>query len=288
MTHRPRKRPENPWLGELHDLLRALGGAYLFGTPLLYTMEMWWLGTASPLWRLLLYLILAFGLNLMLASFSGFRHQRTLGGNLEQAVDALAVGVVAATLMLLVLNRISWGDPLGSSLGKIIVQTVPLSLGASIANSLFARPAHEEDGGSQEQPPAPTASHALLNDLGATVAGGVFIGFSVAPTDEIPMLAAGLTLPHALALMVFSGLLSYVIVFTSLHGEEPAHGQNLPFQHPFTETVLAYALSLGVAFVTLLLYDRIAWGAPLLGALHQVLVLGLPVTVGGAAGRVIV
>ena len=288
MTRRPRRRPENPWLGEAHDLLRALGGAYLFGIPLLYTMEMWWIGTTSTLGRLLLFLALAFGLNLLLAAFSGFRHRRTLGGNLEEAVDALAVGIVAATLMLLVLNRIGWGDALGSSLGKIIVQAVPLSLGASIANSLFAGPAHEEDGGGQAQYPNPTAGQALLNDVGATVAGGVFIGFSIAPTDEVALLAAGLTLPHALALMVFTGLLSYVIVFTSLHGEEPAHGQDLPFQHPFTETVLAYALSLGVALTVLLIFDRIAWGDPLLGALHMVLVLGLPVTVGGAAGRVII
>ena len=110
----------------------------------------------------------------------------------------------------------------------------------------------------------------------------------MAPTDEIEVLAAGLDLTHALALMIFTCLLSYAIVFSSLHAQEPAHGRGLPFQSPFTETVLSYALSLGVAFVVLLLFDRIRLDDPLLPLLRQVLVLGLPVAVGGAAGRVLI
>lgn len=283
-------RKDNAWLREANDFLRALGGAYLFGIPLLYTLEMWQIGSYSAGWQQLLFLLLAFGLNLVLAHFSGFKQQRPFSGNLEQAIDALAVGVVAAAMMLLVLNLVQWGDPLAPSLGLVVAQAVPLSLGAAIANSLFSTPNHQGNGADQTPPAAtrPSALQALLNDVGATLAGGVFIGFSIAPTDEVRMLAARLDFPHALALMVFTGLLSYAIVFTTLHDQDAARTKALPFQNPFTETALAYALALLVAFAILLLLGRIELSEPLHSLLRQVLVLGLPVTVGGAAGRVII
>jgi putative integral membrane protein (TIGR02587 family) len=288
MAIRTRAQDANPWLKEVQDFVRALGGAYLFGIPLLYTLEMWSIGVTGEPGRLAVFLALAFALNLVLAYFSGFKHKRTFIGNLEEAVEALAVGVVAGTVMLVVLNRLRWGDPWAASLGMIIVQAVPLSLGAAIANTLFSRPDREE-GDPAQQPAAPASIwSALLNDVGATLAGGVFIGFSIAPTDEVGVLASELDLAHALALMVFSCLLSYAIVFTSLHTDEAAHGRGLPFQHPFTETALAYGLSLAVAFVILLLFNQIELGDPLHNLLHHVVVLGLPVTVGGAAGRVII
>ena len=37
----------NAWRSELRGVVRALSGAFLFGIPLLYTMEMWWLGEIS-------------------------------------------------------------------------------------------------------------------------------------------------------------------------------------------------------------------------------------------------
>jgi putative integral membrane protein (TIGR02587 family) len=276
----------NPWRREALAFVRGLGGAYLFGIPLLYTMEMWWIGTLAGLGQLLLLLAMTFALNLVLAYFSGFKHNRTFIGDVEEAIDAVAIGAVASTVMLLVLNRISPGDPLAASLGKIVVQTVPLSLGASIANTLFSPPNHDSE--DSERPAAPNPWHALVNDVGATLAGGVFIGFSIAPTDEVGLLAAGLDFTHALALMLFTALLSYAIVFTSVAAQEPAHGQGLPFQHPLAETALAYALSLAVALLILLLLGRLSLGDPLPGVLRQVLVLGLPVSVGGAAGRVII
>ena len=61
--------------------MRALAGAYLFGIPLLYTMEMWWIGTFAPLLNLALFLVVAFSLNLTLAHLSGFKHSgRGLSG----------------------------------------------------------------------------------------------------------------------------------------------------------------------------------------------------------------
>jgi putative integral membrane protein (TIGR02587 family) len=116
--------------------------------------------------------------------------------------------------------------------------------------------------------------------------GALFLSFSIAPTDEISMLAAELDYAHALALIALSLLVTYVIVFASGFGTGQ-HEQQGPFQSPLTETVLAYVLSLLVALAALFLFDRIEWGDPLAEIVAMVLVLGLP-AVGGAAGRLVV
>jgi len=279
-----------PWEKELDDLAHAFSGAFLFGVPLLFTMEMWWIGEYAALWKLFLFLILAFGLNVMLAHFAGFKEETTLWANLSQATQAVAVGAVTSTVVLLVLNRLEPGDPLDSILGKIIIQAVPLSIGASAANSILSRRENPaEEGASTPNAPQPTSSplRVILVDLGATMAGGIFIGFTVAPTEEIPMLAASLDYGNALALIGLTLLVTYVIVFQSdfsprQPGENPG-----PFRLPITETALSYVVSLVLTLIILVLFDQVKWGDHPFSVLSETLVLGLPTAIGGAAGRVL-
>ncbi len=272
------------WRRELDDFLRAFSGAYIFGVPLLFTMEMWWIGTYAAWWKLLAFLLLALVANFGFTYAAGFKRESSFRLTINQAVDAVAVGIVAATAMLLVLNRIRPGDPPDSVLGMIVIQAVPLSIGASVANEIFGQRGERRRDG--DQPRAPLRPwQELLSDVGATIIGGIFVGFSVAPTEEIPMLAAGLDYVHLLALIGLTLVLSYAIVFASGFDEAPAEG---PFQRPLTETVLAYVVSLAVAGVTLFFFDQISAGEPLHAAIEQTLVLGLPTTIGGAAGRLVI
>jgi uncharacterized membrane protein len=80
-----------PWKSELDDMARAVSGAFLFGTPLLFTMEMWWIGTYTEMWRLLLFLALALWVNTMLALMSGFKEGNTWDA-VQQALEAVALG----------------------------------------------------------------------------------------------------------------------------------------------------------------------------------------------------
>src|SRR5215208_8404542 len=90
-----------PWEREFDDFVRALSGAFLFGVPLLYTMEMWWIGSYSELWRLGVFLVLALVLNFSLARFAGFKQEPpTLARRLNETVDAVAVGLLASTIVL--------------------------------------------------------------------------------------------------------------------------------------------------------------------------------------------
>ncbi|RJP74386.1 MAG: DUF2391 family protein [Candidatus Zixiibacteriota bacterium] len=65
----------SPWQREVNDFVRAFSGAFIFGIPLLFSMEMWWIGVYGDLWKLLLFLLLAFGINLNLAVFTGFKRE---------------------------------------------------------------------------------------------------------------------------------------------------------------------------------------------------------------------
>ena len=290
MSSEPVKQArEHGWVDEAASFGRAFAGAYLFGIPLLFTMEMWWIGTYADLWKLILFLALTFLANVVLTYLAGFKPRRetSLIASIDESVDTLAVGVVASLIVLLVLNRIAPGDPLDAILGMVIVQTIPLSIGASLANAVFDR----REGRTGEQPSA-AESHAwrdALNDLGATIIGGGFIGFSIAPTDEIQLLAASVDIYHEVALVVLTLVVGYIIVFTSGFDPESAGPRPTgPFQHPITETVVSYVVSLSVAFWALYLLDRVDFGDPFPSVLSQVLVLGLPTMVGGAAGRLAV
>jgi putative integral membrane protein (TIGR02587 family) len=296
------------WRQEVSDFVRALSGAFLFGTPLLFTMEMWDLGATVAPWRLLLFLVVALLASAGLAYSTGFRHQEgrpSLVASLEEAVDAVAVGVVASVCVLLALNRISLGDSLGGAAGKVAVQTVPLALGASVANAVFARGGRQgdaEDEGKGAQPPrdgdkdkpsggaaraAPGPWTATLIDVGATMVGAVFVCVSIVPTDEVPLLASGMTYWHELALIALTLAVSYAIVFAS--GFDP-EGNERPegiLQHPLSETAVAYVVSLAISLAALLLFNRVTPEEPLGFAVSQTLVLAFPAAVGGAAGRLV-
>jgi putative integral membrane protein (TIGR02587 family) len=277
------------WRDEIGGILRAVSGGFIFATPLLYTMEMWWIGTTAELWKLLLFLgiaaLITFGL--ARSRSGGFKEETSRFSSLEQALDGVAIGLVGAVIVLTVLNRIELGDPLETVLGKVIVQAVPLCIGAAVANAIFGPHGERSREGEELSEGEQSARQAFLADFGATMIGSIFLAFSIAPTDEVSVLAAELDYAHQLALIALSLALTYVIVFASGFGTGQ-HEQRGPFQSPLTETVLAYLLSLLVALIALTLLDRVEWGEPLGEILAMVLVLGLPATVGGAAGRLVV
>jgi putative integral membrane protein (TIGR02587 family) len=280
-------RLSDAWRDELRGLVRALSGAFLFGIPLLYTMEMWWLGDTAGPGHLLLTLVTALVANFALVTAAGFKDEKSLFSRIEQTLDAVAVGAVGATIVLLTLNQLNADQSPLAMLGKIIIQALPLSIGASLANIVFEG-SQSREGDDGERSRMPSWWHALFNDVGATAIGAVFIAANVAPTEEIPMLAARMEYWHLLLLIGLTLGTGYAIVFAS--GFDPAAKRDREhlFQHPATETTLAYLVSLVVAFGVLALTKQISMDTPPAFILTQTLVLGLPAMVGGAAGRIAV
>jgi putative integral membrane protein (TIGR02587 family) len=287
--HAPATRSDwaDAWAQEVRTFARAFAGAFLFGIPLLFTMEMWWLGETSWTGGLFAVLIVMLLANFLFAVAVGFRRETSLYSNIEQAVDAVAVGIVAATVVLVVFNELDLEQSLQTMVGKVVFQALPLSLGASLANAVFNRESDREGDASNDDSGglALGVCKSLVRDLGATAIGAIFIAAAVAPTEEIPMLAGRIGYLSQLALIGLTLVIGYIIVFAGEIGRKSRQGRPHLFQHPITETCLSYLVALLVAFGALLLTQQISPSDPPAYALTQTLVLGLPAMVGGAAGR---
>ncbi len=276
------------WRREANDLLRGLTGGFLVGIPLLYTMETWWIGETISMLHALAFLVLAYAVNLAGIVFSGFRRRRGGSRPFADALEATSLAAVVAAATLTLLHQLAPGQPLGMMVGRIAVDTLPVSLGASIANHILASregragpDAVDGDAGGGQG-----AWRALVLDLGAAGAGALFVSLNIAPTEEVPMLATEMPTLYLPVLVVCSLLVSYAIVFEAGFGDQRSRRETTgPFQRPLPETVIAYAVSLAICVVVLWLFGQIDATTDRAVAFAQVVVLGLPATIGGAAGR---
>lgn len=277
----------SPWQVELDDLLRGVSGAFLFGAPFLYTMEVWWKGNFTSPPRMLFLLALSYVALIALNRAAGFRAQqgepwrRTFGDSAE----ALAIGLITATVSLLLLGLITFEMGLEPLMGRIIMESVPFSIGVGIAYELLHEKGNSEDKEKRQANGGGLWEYTLA-DMGATALGATIVAFSIAPTDEIPLIATGLSFPWLLGIMAASLLLSYIIVFEAEFGAQSGRlSQPGLFQSPFSETVISYLISLLLAALMLWIFQLLRPDDPLIKWVSYVVVLGLPATIGGAAGR---
>ena len=213
----------------------------------------------------------------------GFKKDSDLTSVLMDAVNTLAVGILASAWVLLLLNQINSSMPLDKVLGNIVLQTIPLSIGASMGNSILKSKKGRKGDENHDNTPVKNA----LRNLAASGIGSIFVAFSIAPTMEISKLASELNLIHQIGIAVFSLFLSYLIVYESGFDQKRKSKDESNFNGPFTQSALAYAASLAVAFVSLYFFAQIDRTTPMTFAVSQIIVLGLSASVGAAAGRIV-
>lgn len=284
-------KPENIWSKEWNDLLRGAAGGFLFGIPLLYTMEVWWIGSFTEPPVLLAAIAATFIVVFLLNRTEGFRKFKDIrpGEAVIDTLEAIAIGIVCATIILTLLREITFDTSLGEALGKIIFESVPFSLGVALAGSFLSGDRYQSPN-SDENPPQPdkTRLNATLADIGGTLIGATIIAFNIAPTDEIPMLVAASSPPWLIAIIVASLLISYGIVFQAgFTNQQQRIQQQGIFQRPLSETVFSYLVSLLAATFMLWFFHQLSFDDPWQMWLSYTLILGLPATVGGAAGRLL-
>lgn len=278
------------WADEGRDLIAAASGGLLFGIPMLFTMEVWWTGTHTTARQIALVLALTFVPVLLLNRTDGFRRTKDirLRDAATDTVEAVALGLVLVFGVLVLLREITPDTPLAVGLGKVVYEAFPFCIGISVANHFLQRGEDEDANSDAEGDGRPGADdhgmHATLADMGATAVGAVFIALNISPTDEVPMISAALGPIGVLAIMAASLLVSYGIVFVAgFTRQQQRHGHAGPLQRPWAETVSSYLIALACAGLLLLLFQRL--DGPWTDSLDQIVVLGLPAAIGGAAGR---
>ncbi len=277
----------NPWVAEAIDVVRAISGGLLFGIPLLYTMEVWWVGTYTAPSRVFGVLLLTFVPVWFLNRTSGFRSTKDvrLSDSIMDSIETVALGLLTAATLLVLLKEITLDTPLNEAIGKMVFEAAPFGIGIALAQHFLRRGRSDGDDESSDGD-RDTGLHATVVDIGATVIGAVFVAFNIAPTDEVPMIANVLGPYSLIAVMLVSLAVSFCIVFVAgFSDQEHRHEQKGIFQHPASETVACYLVALVAAAVMLWYFQRFEAGAPWQETLSFVIVLGLPASVGGAAGR---
>ncbi|MBW4472105.1 MAG: TIGR02587 family membrane protein [Stenomitos rutilans HA7619-LM2] len=290
-----KKRHQSAWATELNDLVRGACGGFLFGIPLLYTMEVWWVGSMAEAPRIVMAIVGTFIGVFWLNRTEGFRRTRRSRPYeaFTDTVEAMTIGLVCSASVLLLLRELTFDAPLRESLGKVIFESVPFALGVALAGQFLGdtRAAEPQtlDSSSPSKAEAASPLNATLADIGATLIGAIVIGFNISPTDEIPMLAAAVSAPWLLGIMAASLLISYGIVFEAGFSDQRKRRQQQGiFQRPLSETVMSYLVSLVAAVMMLWFFQRLTLSDPWTMWLEQTLLLGLPTTIGGAAGRLAV
>lgn len=287
----------NQWSEELDDVIRGVSGGFLFGIPLLYTMEVWWIGSSVSMLRVMMAIVLTFGIVFILNRTEGFRKTGDTDAvnAAMDTVEAMAIGIVCAGFVLLLLREITLETPFNEALGKLIYESMPFTLGVALANQ-FLSGSDEADSNPQSSKPQVAKGtaqqktlNATLSDIGGTLIGALIIAFNIAPTDEIPMLAAAVHGLWLLPIMAASLVISYAIVFAAgFSKQQKRQQQEGIFQRPASETMMSYLVSLLAAALMLAFFDKLNGEDPWPVWLSYSILLGLPATVGGAAGRLAV
>lgn len=271
----------------LREYGRGIAGGLLFSLPLLYTMEMWQAGiTMHPL-RLLGGVIATIVLLLGYNRYAGLREDAGWTEIAIDSVEELGLGFVLATVLLIMLGRITTAMPANEIMGKIVVEAMTMAIGVSIGTAQLGTSGDDTDGdaqgGDDEEDATPTfASQVVLGFCGA-----MLIASNVAPTEEIIKLAVELPPWYVVGLAAVSLLLAALILFFSgFHAADRVSPQQGPLSI-VTGAMVNYAIALLASAGALWFFDSLS-GLGTTTGMAAVVVLGVASTLGASAGRLLI
>ncbi len=276
------------------ELLRGVGGGLLFGSPLLYTQEMWSHGALLPWWRILVLLGVTVCFVSVYVQVGGFRRDHTLVEKAADVTVSFGLGIVIAAVMLFVLGQVSWGDSAREVVGKIALETVPIAMGVSVARAQLGGGQGAGGGDGQDGEDSEGVGAGEPGPLGQALvaAGGAMLfAFNVAPTEEPVLLGIenewwrivallGFMLPVAAGLVFFAD-------FRGSHAGRDVVAREHPLSTPLGETVVSVVVALLVSAMLLWVFGRIDAGSGLKDAVHQVVTLGFVAVLGSSAARLL-
>lgn len=288
----------SPWASERDDAVRGLASGFLVGIPVVFTVDSWWLGDQIEPLDALFLLGASYVLTLGAVYWIGFhRGMRRGWEHWADALEALAIAILALAVVFLVLGQIGSGQPLSATVGRIAVATLPVALGVAVANHFLpwdASPAEPDAGDATalrelQQGTPRSAWRQTLYEMTAAMAGALFLGLAIVPIDDLSAITTEVpagNLPWVIALSLAG---SYCVVFAAgFAGEKRRHRTPGPLQNPFTETIVAYLAAVVVSLVVLLLLGRITTDSPFFEVYQRSVLLAFPASMAAAAGRLAV
>ncbi len=264
----------------LKEYARGITGGLLFSLPLLYTMEVWWLGFSIQPYQLLIYIVITFLLLLGYNNYAGVHEDATWKEVVIDSIEEIGIGFILSIIVLWLLGRIDFSEMrMNEIMGKTILESMTVAIGVSVGTAQLGGEEAKDDTNDRN---VSGIGHAVL-----ALCGSVLIAGNVAPTEEIELIAMETTPLRLLMLVIISMLLGAVILFFSNfkkgHQLPPA---KMALAVTF-ETFTAYIIALGSSAFMLWFFGRF-------NEIHystiiaQVIVLGLPAVLGASAGRLLI
>jgi putative integral membrane protein (TIGR02587 family) len=190
-------------------------------------------------------------------------------------IELLVQSFVTAYAVLLLFGIIDLGDPpfVVARLGLLFV--VPLGFGAALANALL-KATDEEQG----------RDKSLYRHLGVFAIGAVFVSMTMAPTDEMPLMAAYASWTRLGLILVLSVLLAYVVLFELVFRGHQTRTADSTAVDQWGHAFVTYAVGAVVAAGLLAAFGQFK-GAPIVVWVQMVIVLGFPASLGASGSRVV-
>jgi putative integral membrane protein (TIGR02587 family) len=262
----------------LVGLGRAAGGAVVFALPLLMTMEMWELGAVMDRTRLLVLILVLLPTLVVLSFHAGFEPTFSWRDDLLDGVIAFGIGFSTSAMVLVLLGRITRETSLAAAMGMIALQTVPASIGAMLARTLLAGEHVDEER---------TGRRRYGGELFLMAIGALFLSFSIAPTEEVALIALRLTPGQCALLLVVSLVQMHAFVYAVEFRGQAARPEGATLGSEFLRlTVVGYAVGIAVSVFVLWVFARTD-GAGVGALVRHAVVLGYPASLGAAAARLI-
>ena len=271
------------------EYTQGIVGGLLFSFPLLYTMEVWQAAFIVQPFSLIVMVLATFGLLLGYNRYAGMHPSTSWKNVVIDSFEEMGIGLVLSFSLLLMLSRIHLGEnSLDEIAGKTIMEAMFVSVGVSIGTAQLGSSAKEngdKPGENQKIEKKRRSGKVAMAVL--ALCGSILVGGSVAPTEEVLLIAQESSPLHILVMAIISlSLCTVVCYFSDFKGttksEKPPTAYDIVF-----DTCLSYCIALiAAAFVIWFFWDLTSTGFSLF--VSQCIVLGVIASLGASAGRLLI
>jgi putative integral membrane protein (TIGR02587 family) len=258
-------------------------------------MEMWWAGISVRPGRLVVYVLVTFVLLLGYNRYVGLRRDDSWIEVAIESIEEMGLGILISALMLFLLGRLESGEGAHELIGKIVIEAMTVAVGVSVGTAQLGALRRElRKGGAHPD----TGMRGVENErevrgadwfhgqLVIAFCGAVLFAANIAPTEEIPMIAAHTTTWRLVGLSLLAIALGGLILYYSGFTGADRHVSHGGIAHALVGSVITFAVALLASALLLWFFGRFdGAGAPLVAS--QVLVLAFVATLGASAGRLL-
>jgi putative integral membrane protein (TIGR02587 family) len=277
------KTKERTITKSLQEYGRGVAGGMMFSLPLLYTREVWWVGFIAHPYRLLVYVLATFLLLIGYNRYSGLRRDSSMIEVAIDSIEEMGLGLFLGALVLFLLGRVTFDMALIEIIGIVVGGAMTVAIGVSIGTAQLGASGKEDEGlgGASDKNEINFGGQLVF-----ALCGAVLFAANIAPTEEVVIIAIEASWAKLMGLAIFSLLIAFLILHYS---DFKGAADFVRADHPviiLLGTIVTYAVALASSALVLWFFGSFE-GFTFYTALAEIVVLGVPATLGASAGRLL-